>query len=59
VYTHELRRVSTNGSEVPLYVAPRAPLSPICSQNPTSPTVSERMESRGAKSWYNENEDTP
>jgi hypothetical protein len=59
VYTHELRRVSTNGSEAPLYAAPRTPLSPISSRNPTSPTVSERMENRGAKSWYNECEDTP
>lgn len=53
--THELRRVSTNGSEAPLWTVPRTPLSPThSSRNPTSPTVSERMECRGAKSWYNE-----
>lgn len=56
--THELRRVSTNGSEAPLYPIPHTPLSPISSRNLTSPTVSERMERRGAKSWYNEREDS-
>jgi hypothetical protein len=58
VHTHELRRISSNGSERPIY-APVCPLSPMNSRLPTSPTISERMENRGAKSWYNESEDTP
>ncbi|TID23479.1 hypothetical protein E2P81_ATG03050 [Venturia nashicola] len=59
--TQELKRVSTNGSEAPLWTVPRTPLSPIhYSRNHlTSPTVSERMNWRGASSWYNECEDTP
>lgn len=41
--THELRRVSTNGSDAPLWSVPRTPLSPIhsSSRKPTSPTVRE------------------
>lgn len=60
--THELRRVSTDESEAPLWTVPRTPLSPIHSSrdyDQTSPTVSERMEWRGASSWYNDCEDTP
>ncbi|KAE9986453.1 hypothetical protein EG328_005679 [Venturia inaequalis] len=60
--TYELGRVSTNGSEAPLWTVPRTPLTPMRSsrnRDPTSPTVSERMEWRGARSWYNEHEDEP
>ncbi|QDS69634.1 hypothetical protein FKW77_009012 [Venturia effusa] len=57
--THELRRESTNGSDAPLWRGPRTPLTPFhISSNLVSPTVSERMEDRGAKSWYNEREDS-
>jgi hypothetical protein len=51
VQTHELTSIDSNGSEAPAY--------PLPSMLPTSPTVSERMENRGAKSWYNASEDTP